>query len=122
MMNLEVRIESSNMTVEWRCWVCRRPFDLDHITAILYADGVKLGDICPDCFKGGPDGIRKTLLAVGAELRDTSETIAEDMREEAAELEGMAAGDISCPTQEEWRGLQQEAIKAYQDQQESMEE
>ena len=121
-MNLEVRIESNTMLMDFCCWVCRRVSDPADVAAILYVDGVKLGDICLDCFKGGPEGIRKTLLDVAAELRETSETIAEDMREEAATLKGMAAGDISCPTQEEWRGLQQEAIKAYQDQQESMEE
>jgi hypothetical protein len=99
---LEIKIESNNLSADWTCCVCQKEFGLDVITAILYVDGERVEDVCPDCLEGGPEVIKKHFLERAAKLREKTKTIVQELLLEAQELEKLAANDISCPTQEEW--------------------
>lgn len=89
------------------CAVCRHPFPVTQIRLLLFADrGLLRGDVCPDCFKLGSDGIRQTMLDRAILLQMQSKfsrqcnTIA--VHQLATELMDCARENVQFPTFWHW--------------------
>lgn len=62
--NLEplcARAEPQNNFLEFPCIVCGAMHELPGAAAVLYEGGEKLGDVCPNCLRDGPEGAAKRM-------------------------------------------------------------
>jgi hypothetical protein len=95
MSHLRIKLESAH-PLRQNCFVCglsERPSDID---TFAYVDGESAGWVCYECRKLNPAAIKGKLLER-----------ARGWREYAEELEDVAKGDITLPTEKEFA----EAVK-----------
>ncbi len=111
---LEIKLEPNGMGGRWTCYYCGNGFELDNIVILLCEDGKQVGDICFECFNGGPEVRRRHLLNKASELREETKTVVQEMLTEADMLEKEATREIDCPTQLEYKQLETELIKMWE--------
>ncbi len=114
---LSYRVTGNNLSSRWGCGVCGQEFTLEGVVVTQLDENkrqITESKLCDDCIKGGPDVIRKHLLAQAVHLRKRAKTIVQEMLDAAAALERDAAGEIDFPSWEEYQRMYDEWLEWFE--------
>ncbi len=97
---MKIVIESTNFCTRWPCYFCDGHTSKTSLLAVAKPEsgdnkGERVGDVCEECLKAGPDGMKRRVL----EKATAAERYAKDMRTLAERLQGEP---IDAPTHEEF--------------------
>ena len=99
-MWIDLSIMPEHQRSDWfvECAICGRRFVIGAVLANAYSNDGRLdfGPVCPKCLEGGPE-----------EMAEQLEAQAEFWRQEADEVERIAAEDITAPGVEYLRQLEE---------------